>query len=117
MTTSRLLSLPPELQTAITSWLFRPSHVAQICLVCKQLRSIAMPQLYRDFAINVDEWSQDEIDRFVTRGHAGHRLIRSLDVDSSNLDTEDVAMKVAKDLLQVLPRNLLRSFRYGKMLD
>lgn len=111
MASSRFLQLPPELQTAIIDCLFRPEHLAQVCLVSKQLQRIALPLLYRDFSINVSEWPDGQLERFVAKGHSGHRHIRSLDIDSEDIEGEEQALKVAKDVLQVLPRNSLRSFR------
>lgn len=109
----RFLSLPAELQTAIIDCILRPEHLAQVCLVSKQLHRIALPMLYKDFSINVSEWSEEELERFLVRGHAGHPHIRSLEVDSEDLNGEEKALKVAKDALQVLPKNSLRSIRYG----
>lgn len=111
MATFKLLALPPELQTAVIDCIFRPKHLAQVCLVSKQLQRIALPLLYRDFSINVSEWSEIELERFLARGHSGHAHIRSIEVDSEDLEGEAQALKVAKDALQVLPRNSLRSFR------
>lgn len=111
MPDSRFLNLPPELQTAIITCLLRPEHLAQVCLVSRQFRRIALPLLYRDFSINVSEWTNTQLERFLARGHSGHRHIRSLDIDSEDIEGEDLALKAAKDVLQVLPRNSLRSFR------
>lgn len=107
----RLFALPPELQTAVLDCLLHPEHLATVCLASKQLQRLALPPLYRDVSVNVSEWSDTEIERFCVRGHAGHAHIRSLEVDSDDLEGEDKALKVSKDLLQVLPRNSLRSFR------
>lgn len=108
---SRFLKLPPEIQSAIISHVLRPRHLAQVCLISKHLQQIALPFLYRDFSINVSTWSTDELEQFLARGHSGHAHIRSIDIDSDDLDGEDLALKTAKDLLQVLPRNCLRAFR------
>lgn len=107
----RLLRLPSELQTAIIANVLHPKHLAQVCLVSRHLQQIALPFLYRDLSINVSTWSTDELERIRTRGHPGHAHIRSIDIDSDYLDGEDLALKTAKDVLQVLPRNCLRAFR------
>lgn len=106
-----LLALPSELQTAIIDCIFHPEDLAQICLVSKQLQRIALPLLYRDFSINVNTWTEEQVSRILARGHSGHAHIRSIGVDSDDIESEDDALKVAKDVLQVLPRNCLRSFR------
>ena len=71
-----------------------------------------MPILYQSMFLNVDHWKQDHLDHFLKHGHRGHSYVRSLDIDSDELSTEEVALKVAKDALLVLPRNRLYSFRY-----
>ena len=108
---ARVFDLPSELQTAIISWIFRPNDIASVCLVSKQLYDIAMPLLYHSIFLNVDHWTKQQLDRFLAQGHSGHKYVRALDIDSDDLDTEVVALKVAKDALQVLPRNCLQSFR------
>lgn len=107
----RLLHLPTELQTAILDHLLRPDHLAQACLVSKQLRQIALPLLYREISINVNEWKDEQLENFLAQGHVGHRHIRSIDVDSDDIEGERKALKVAKDVLSVLPWNGLRAFR------
>ena len=107
----KLLDLPPEIQTAIVSWVLRPSDTASLCLVSRQLYDVSMPGLYHSMYLNVDRWKKEELQRFVARGHPGHRHIRALDVDSDELDTEGNARKLAKDVLQMLPRDCLTSFR------
>lgn len=107
----RLLDLPTELQTAILDHLLRPEHLAQTCLVSKQLRQIALPLLYREVSINVNEWNDEQLENFLAHSHSGHRHIRSIDVDSDDIESEQKALKVAKDVLSVLPWNGLRAFR------
>lgn len=111
MTNSRLLQLPPELQTAVVSCLLHPEDLAHICLVSKQLRGIALPLLYRDVSVNVSDWTETQLENFMARGHPGHRHVKSIEVDSQDLEGECQALKVAKDVLVVLPRNGLRSFK------
>ena len=108
-----LLDIPAELQTAVMWWILRPSEVAKLCLVLQQLHNIAMPLLYRSIYLNVDHWKTKQLDLIQARGHPGHRHIRSLDIDSDELKTEAIALKVAKDALHILPRDCLKSFRYG----
>ena len=112
MAAPTLASLPSELQSSIVSWVLRPDHLANICLVSKQFYDVAMPMLYRDMTFNVDHWEQEHLDRFLCFGHRGHNFIRCLDIDSDEIQSENVALKIAKDALQVMPRNSLRSFRY-----
>ena len=106
------LDLPPEVQTAVVSWVLRPSDIAQLCLVSRQFHDVAMPPLYHSMYFNVDRWKPEHLEQFLTRGHGGHQYVRSLDVDSEHLEGEESARKLAKDVLQVLPRNCLTSFRY-----
>lgn len=108
---SRFLQLQPELQTAIIAHVLHPKHLAQVCLVSKYLQRIALPFLYREISINVSIWSEPQLERFVASRHSGHAHIRSIDIDSEDIEGEDLALKVAKDVLQVLPRNCLRAFR------
>ncbi|KAK3701567.1 hypothetical protein LTR37_015421 [Vermiconidia calcicola] len=110
-TSTRLIHLPPEVQTSVISWVLNPSHLARVCLVSKQLHDIAMPLLYQSLFLNVDRWDKDRLRSVLKRGHRGHRYIRALDIDSEKLEQEAEALKIAKDALQVLPRNCLQSFR------
>ncbi|KAK5172589.1 uncharacterized protein LTR77_002709 [Saxophila tyrrhenica] len=106
-----LLNLPPELQAAIFSWLFRPADLARVCLVSKQLFDVVTPQLYHSLYLNVDRWSREHLESVLTRGHRGHAYIRNLDIDSVELKSERRALKVAKDALQMIPRGQLQAFR------
>jgi hypothetical protein len=108
------LDLPPEVQTAVVSWVLRPCDIAQVCLVSRQFHDVAMPSLYHSMYFNVDRWKREHLDRFLTRGHCGNGYVRSLDVDSDDLEGEARACKLAKDILQMLPRNCLTSFRYER---
>lgn len=112
MATFRFLALPAELQTVIIEKLFRPQHLTEVCLVSKHLRNIALPLLYRKIAINVGSWSDDQIQRFLTLDRKTYECIRVMEIDSTDLEDEDKALKVAKDVLQVLPRDGLKSFRW-----
>lgn len=111
MATSRFLTLPNEIQSAIIEWVLRPGEIASVCLVSKQLSAIALPILYRSVSINVDRWTREHRKRIRMRGHIGHKHIRTLDVDSNKIASEPAALKVAKDILQVLPRDSLDAFR------
>ena len=111
-----LIYLPAELQTAVISWLFRDADIANLCLVSKHLYGLAMPTLYHSISINVDHWKAKNLECFLTHGHPGHGHVRSLCIDSDELNTEVKALKVAKDALHALPRNHLLSFRYVQIL-
>lgn len=111
MAASRFAGLPTELHTAIASWLLRPSDLKNLCQASKYFCAVTVPILYHKISINVDQWPKDVLERFLQYGHMGHMHVRSLDVDSDLLDSETEALKIAKDALQVLPRNCLRSFR------
>ena len=106
------IDLPPEVQSSVVSWVLYPHHIANVCLVSRQLHDVSMPFLYHTMYLNVDRWKVDHLRKFVERGHNGHQHIRTLDVDSDNLKAEPDALKLAKDILQVLPRKCLTSFRY-----
>jgi hypothetical protein len=108
------LDLPPEVQSSVVSWVLYPRHIANVCLVSRQLRDVSLPFLYHTMYLNVDRWKAVHLRKFVERGHRGHRYVRTLDVDSDNLKMEPDALKLAKDILQVLPRNSLTSFRFGR---
>ena len=111
MAASSFAQLPTELQTLIITSLLRPTDVSNVCLVSKDFCAVAVPLLYHSITINVDRWNLDVLKRFLQYGHLGHMYVRSLDIDSDELSTEDLALKTAKDALQVLPRDCLRSFR------
>ena len=106
-----LLDLPAEIQSAIVSWVLRPKDIARLCLVSKQLYDVSIPGLYHSMDFDVDRWKKERLERFLCRGHRGHQHIRILDIDSDELESEPDARKLAKDLLEVLPRNCLTSFR------
>lgn len=109
--TASLNELPPELQSAIIKWILRPRHLASVCRVSKRLHAITMPILYRVMKINVNKWNLDHLERFLTYGHPGLQYVRALDIDYSGEFSETIALKAAKDALQVLPRNCLMLFR------
>lgn len=109
--TRTLLDLPPEIQTGIASWVLRPKDIARLCLVSRQLYDVSMPGLYHSMYLNVDRWKKQNLERFLCRGHRGHQHVRTLDVDSDELSSEPGARKLAKDILEILPRNCLTSFR------
>lgn len=108
---SRLDRLPAELQITCLEWVLRQSDLASVCLVSKQLRTVAMPLLYRSVFIDVDQWSDEHLDKIFMRRHPGHLHIRTVDIDSTHLRSEEKALKVAKDALEVLPRDRLTSYR------
>lgn len=105
-----LTDLPAEIQTHLASWLFRKQDLANTCLVCKQLYEVATPLLYRSITIDVDVWKADMLTRLFDYGHRAHRHIRRLSIDSKDYYFETDALQVAKNAIQVLPRNGLTSF-------
>jgi hypothetical protein len=110
-TAFRFTHLPNEIQTQIVAWLLRSADLAKVCLVSRQLYDVAMPMLYHSIYLNVDRWSAEHLRRVLTPQHPGLKHIRALDVDSIQLKSEKLALKVAKDALQVLPRDRLQCFR------
>lgn len=81
MGTPTLEGLPAELQDAIISWIFRKAHLAQVCLVSKQLQSIALPRLYNTVNLVLGKDDQNKIAQLAIPGHSGVSHIRNLKVD------------------------------------
>ena len=108
----RFYDLPTELQTAILACLLRPSDLAKVCLVSRWCHVLAVPLLYNTVYLNFDRWCTDHLRNFLRPRHPGHKHIRALDVDSTKLESEKDALKLAKDILQLLPRNQLHCFRF-----
>lgn len=106
-----MLDLPPEVQSAIVSWVLRPEDNVRLCLVSRQFYDVSMPMLYHSMYLNIERWKENHLKQFLTRGHRGHQYVRSLDVDSDSLNLEHVALGTAKTALNLLPRNCLSSFR------
>lgn len=55
--TPPLLALPLELRKSIVEYISKSSDKCSICLVCKELRELVMPYLYRHMAISNDRMS------------------------------------------------------------
>ena len=93
-------------------WGLRLDDIAHLCLLCRQLHDIAVSVLYHSVSVNVDHWKKAHLDCFLSQGHRGHKYVRSLYIDSTELKSEVIALKAAKDAIHVLPKNGLQSFRY-----
>lgn len=110
-----LLSVPPELQTAIVSYILRPSDLKSLCLSCQQLGAVATEQLYNDVLLDVGKRTRKP--GFFVTNHRGHRHIRSLTVfvapdgygtyQFMYCPSANLATRLA---LQLIPRNILKHF-------
>lgn len=113
-----LLSIAPELQDAIVSYATQPSVLKNICLTCKQLQSVATPKLYHSVVLDLQSPSLSTEDRgFLSVKNPGHGHVRHLrfflaDKPEYPLgrSTEESCEANMKRVLNVLPRNRLKSF-------
>ena len=108
------ITLPPELQPAITSYIPRPSDLKSLCLTCKQLRDVATPLLYHTVILDHDARKQGST--FFTYKHPGHAHVRRLFVrdtaqDEDLMSSNDSANRTISSALQYLPRDVLRELR------
>ncbi|KAK3709583.1 hypothetical protein LTR37_010804 [Vermiconidia calcicola] len=74
---SSLESITPELQSLVMSYIPRQTDLKNLCLTSKQLRSIAVPRLYRAVKLEYDAVAKHP--GLFQQDHPGHELIRYLD--------------------------------------
>lgn len=86
-----------------------------LCLVCKEIRDVATPMLYRDMVLHVDKLNSDfrqVIKSAKTKDHRGLPHIRKIHVVSKNSDVfvSSRRYKMLCQLIAVLPRHVLTRF-------
>ena len=106
-----LLDLPPELQTAIASYVPRPRDLKSLCLSCKQLRSIALPILY--YTVVLDSKAYKNGSSFLELDHSGHPFVRCViirdEADYEKTEGGNLSVNATiRCVLQQLPRDSLR---------
>ncbi|KAI9839416.1 MAG: hypothetical protein M1838_004329 [Thelocarpon superellum] len=86
MAESKLMSLSYDLRSLLLSYIIRPGDLKSLCLTCKDLRDIAIRQLYRKVEIDIGSQSDLKLSAFLGRNNPGLPFVRTLilnpDVDT-----------------------------------
>lgn len=110
-----ILSIPPELQAAIVSYITRPSDLKSLCLTCEQLSAVATEQLYNEVYLDVGRDTRKS--GFFAHNHRGHPHVRGFTAFTPSVGPEHStetycpsANLAIRLVLQVLPRDRLKRF-------
>ena len=121
-----LLTIPRELQLQIAEYVSEHKSATlsasatnrdqlglktdqkNLCLVCKEIRDLATPILYRDMVIHVNKLSRD-FQRVISKDHRGLPHVRTLLVVNRGWEERmwSPTDEILLELLSALPRDLL----------
>jgi hypothetical protein len=128
-----LLTLPKELQLQITEYVSEQkgatasatvtdrdqlglkSDLKNLCLVCKEMRDVGTPILFKDMVLHVDKLSSDfrQVTKTTkTEAHRGLPHVRTLRVVSKNSGdfVSSRRYKMLCQLIAIMPRDILTRF-------
>lgn len=95
--------------------MIRPSDLKNVCLVSKQLHSLAVRPLYRNVALDLGSNNDNRLTAFVNPRNIGLKHIRQLRLYLAEVrdkcNQEQQAQFATRMILEFLPEDTLEEFR------
>ena len=112
-------SLPHDIKSCIIEQVKRPSDLKKICLVSKELHSIAVRFLYHRISLDLGSFKDNLMPSFLSSRNIGLKYIRQIHLYLAHVtdrcNQEQQATFATRMLLEFLPENILEEFRCGFM--
>ncbi|KXT13451.1 hypothetical protein AC579_4246 [Pseudocercospora musae] len=109
-------ALSEELKGEIVERVIRPSDLKNVCLVSKQLHSLAVRPLYRNVALDLGSNNDNRLTAFVNPRNIGLKHIRQLRLYLAEVrdkcNQEQQAQFATRMILEFLPEDTLEEFSY-----
>lgn len=96
--------------------ILRPTDLKNVCLVNKQLHSLAVKPLYRNVSLDLGSPNDTRLSAFLNPRNAGLKHIRQIRLYLANVrdkcNQPQQANFATRMLLEFLPEDILEEFRY-----
>ncbi|KAF2835195.1 hypothetical protein M501DRAFT_942665 [Patellaria atrata CBS 101060] len=112
----QFMDLIEDVQRLIIDHVTRPTDMKNLCLTCKQLHRLTVPQLYNEVTIDIGTANDTRLLDFLNPGNIGLPYVRKIDLYLAEVVDKCNQIQLAnftiRAILALLPENILEKFSW-----